>query len=63
MTCTLCESTATTERADRAELGYRRFRYRVCMREFNERMGTLFNRLQYPTDVVCLSAARPRIDV
>jgi transposase-like protein len=24
------------------------------MREFNERMGTLVNRLQYPTDVVCL---------
>jgi len=54
MTCPLCESTATTERADRTELGYRRFHCRVCMREFNERTRTLFSRLQYPTDVVCL---------
>jgi putative transposase len=54
MTCPHCESTATTERADRTELGYHRFRCRDCGRVFNERTGTLFNRLQYPTDVVCL---------
>jgi len=35
-------------------LGYRRFRCRTCKREFNERTGTCFNHLQYPTDVVCL---------
>jgi putative transposase len=54
MTCPHCESTATTERSDRTELGYRRFRCRDCQRVFNERTGTPFNRLQYPTDVVCL---------
>jgi transposase-like protein len=54
MTCPHCESTAVTERPDRTELGYRRFRCRACKREFNERTGTPFNRLQYPTDVVCL---------
>jgi putative transposase len=54
MTCSHCESTATTERSDRTELGYRRFRCRDCQRGFNERTGTPFNRLQYPTDVVCL---------
>jgi putative transposase len=54
MTCPHCESTATTERPDRTELGYRRFRCRDCRRGFNERTGTPFNRLQYPTDVVCL---------
>jgi putative transposase len=54
MTCPHCESTATTERPDRTELGYRRFRCRTCQRAFNERTGTLLNRLQYPTDVVCL---------
>jgi putative transposase len=54
MTCPHCESTATTERSDRTELGYRRFRCRACQRVFNERTGTPFNRLQYPTDVVCL---------
>ena len=48
------ESTATTQRSDRTALGYRRFRCRDCSRVFHERTGTLFNRLPYPTDVVCL---------
>ena len=54
MWCPYCESTATSERRERTELGYRRFRCRTCKREFNERTGTRFNHLQYPTDVVCL---------
>lgn len=54
MTCPYCASTATTDRPDRTELGYRRFRCRDCKRVFNERTGTLFNRLQYPTDLVSL---------
>ena len=54
MTCPYCQSTATVERPDRTELGYRRFRCRTCERGFNERTGTPYNRLQYPIDVVCL---------
>src|SRR3989475_4640588 len=54
MRCPHCESSATSERRERTELGYRRFRCRACLREFNERTGTRFNHLQYPTDVVCL---------
>jgi putative transposase len=54
MTCPHCESTAITQRSDRTELGYRRFRCRHCRRVFNERTETPFNCLQYPTDVVCL---------
>jgi putative transposase len=54
MTCPHCASTATTERPNRTALGYRRFRCRSCNRSFNERTGTLFNHLQYPTDVICL---------
>jgi putative transposase len=54
MTCPHCESTATTERPERTELGYHRFRCRDCQREFNERTGTPFNRLQYPTNLICL---------
>jgi putative transposase len=54
MACPHCGSTAITERPDRTELGYRRFRCRDCQRGFNKRTGTLYNRLQYPTDVVCL---------
>jgi putative transposase len=54
MPCPHCQSTATTERPDQTELGYRRFRRRHCIRVFNERTGTPFHRLHYPTDVVCL---------
>jgi putative transposase len=54
MRCPHCQSMATTERPDCTELGYRRFRCRDCQRGFNERTGTPFNRLQYPTDLVCL---------
>jgi putative transposase len=54
MSCPHCQSTATVERPDRTELGYRRFRCRTCKRGFNERTGTPYNRLQYSTDVVCL---------
>jgi putative transposase len=54
MRCPHCQSTATTKRPDRTELGYCRFRCCDCSRIFNERTGTLFNRLQYPTDVICL---------
>src|SRR5262245_35957384 len=54
MRCPHCEATATTERGERTELGSRRFRCCTCHREFNERTGTRFNHLQYPTDIVCL---------
>jgi putative transposase len=54
MRCPYCESAVITERPERTELGYRRFHCRGCTREFNERTRTPFNRLQYPTDVVCL---------
>jgi len=54
MECPYCQSSATTARGERTELGYQRFRCRACEGGFNERTGTLFNRLQYPTDVICL---------
>jgi transposase-like protein len=34
--------------------GYRHFRCGECQRGFNERTGTPLNRLQYPTEVICL---------
>jgi putative transposase len=36
MPCPHCQSTVTTERPDRTELGYRRFRCRACKRGFIE---------------------------
>ncbi len=47
-------ATVTTEQPRRTALGYRTFRCRACRRGFNERTGTPFNHLQYPTDVVLL---------
>ena len=55
MACPDCASTATTRRKGRTALGYERFRCRACRRRFNERTGTPFNDLQYPTDVVLLA--------
>ena len=55
MTCPHCQSDATTKLQHRTELGYRRFSCRSCQRRFNERTGSGFNRLQYPTDIVLLA--------
>ena len=55
MACPDCTSTATTKRKGRTALGYGRFRCRACRRRFNERTGTPFNDLQYPTDIVLLA--------
>ncbi len=53
MRCPHCHSTATSERSDRTAHGYRRFRYRES-RRFNERTGSVLNRLELPSDVVVL---------
>jgi hypothetical protein len=46
MHCPHCRSAATAGRRDRTALGYRRF---------NERTGTPFNDLPYPTHIVLLA--------
>ena len=54
MECPYCQSSATTERPETTARGYRRFRCCACARGFNERTGSVFNRMQYPPDVICL---------
>ncbi len=54
MPCPHCAATATAEQPRRTALGYRTFRCRACQRVFNERTGTPYHHLQYPTDVVLL---------
>ena len=54
---TLCPhrvATATVEQLRRTTLGYRTSRCPACGRMFNERTGTPYNHLQYPTDLVLL---------
>jgi putative transposase len=52
MACPHCDSPETTRRSGTTSLGYIRFQCRGCGRRFNERTATLFNELQYPTDIV-----------
>ena len=54
MRCLECGSQAVTERPERTAQGYRRFRCRMCAKQFNERSGTRLNRTQYPSDVIAL---------
>jgi len=54
MNCPYCASTVTKGRTKKTSLGYRTFCCSACKRTFNERTGTVFNYLEYPTDIVLL---------
>ena len=54
MRCLVCGSAVVKERPERTAQGYRRFRCRVCSKQFNERSSGLLNRTQYPSDVIAL---------
>jgi transposase-like protein len=54
MRCVACEAEEVSERPDRTAQGYRRFRCRVCGKQFNERTGRILNRAQRPSDVIAL---------
>jgi transposase-like protein len=54
MPCPHCRSTTTTDRSKTTQLGYRTFCCQTCQRTFNERSGTAFNYLEFPTDIVLL---------
>ena len=54
MNCPYCLLLATKQRCEKTSLGYRTYRCQQCQRTFNERTGTPFNYLEYPTDIVLL---------
>lgn len=54
MRCVECGSSAVSERPERTDQGYRRFRCRSCGKQFNERSLGLLNRTQHPSDVIAL---------
>jgi putative transposase len=54
MNCPHCALGTTKEQTKKTALGYRTFRGFACRPTFNERTGTPFNLLEYPTDVVLL---------
>ena len=54
MKCPQCKSPCTILLKGRTALGYRRFQCNHCRTRFNERSGSPFNFLEYPTDLVLL---------
>ncbi len=54
MPCPHCSSSDTKRLSRTPVLGYQVFHCRNCQRRFNERTGTPFNFLEYPTDIVLL---------
>jgi putative transposase len=50
-----CDSKNTYCRPNTTDLGYQEYRCQHCSCQFNERTGTVFNYLEYPTDVVILA--------
>ena len=54
MRCPHCAATTTRALSKTTALGYRIFRCSTCQRQFNERTGTPYNYLEFPTDIVLL---------
>ena len=52
MNCPSCHSRETLKLIGKTDLGYGVFRCSTCRRKFNERTGTPFNHLEFPTDIV-----------
>ena len=52
--CPKCQSTELSLLDRQTSRGYQRFRYKRCRCTFNERSGTVFNFLEYPTDLVLM---------
>jgi putative transposase len=52
MNCPHCQSRHTRKLDRSTDLGYTRFYCAKCGRKFNERTGTPFNYLEFPTDIV-----------
>ncbi|MDP9311026.1 MAG: IS6 family transposase, partial [Chloroflexota bacterium] len=49
MPCPHCAAATTNELTKHTQLGYRTFRCAACRRQFNERTGTPYNDLAFPT--------------
>lgn len=54
MNCPHCSSLTAIQLSRVTSLGYKCFRCSTCKRTFNERTNTVFNYLQFPTDIVLL---------
>lgn len=55
MDCPRCNSSNIRLCKSQTYLGYKQYRCRDCNSQYNERTGTSFNFIEYPTDVVMLT--------
>ena len=55
MNCPHCAAITTRKRTKKTKLGYTTFFCPHCHCTFNERTGTPFNSLEFPTDIVLLA--------
>ena len=52
MNCPHCQASQPRKLDKTTDLAYAVFRCRQCKRKFNERTGSPFNNLEFPTDIV-----------
>lgn len=55
MVCAHCDSSNTRPQKQKTNLGYKQYYCRRCQCQFNERTGTSFNYLEYPTEIVIMA--------
>ena len=55
MVCPHCDSSNTRPQKQKTNLGYKQYYCRRCQCQFNERTGTSFNYLEYPTEIVIMA--------
>jgi len=53
--CPACNSKRSFQLKKNTNLGYKQYRCLDCRKQYNERTGTVFNFLNYPTEVVLLT--------
>jgi putative transposase len=56
MACPFCNSASFTALKKATQLSYKRFQCRSCGKNYNQRTGTPFNYLEYPTEIVFQAA-------
>lgn len=55
MNCPHCKHERSKQLKYTTTLGYQQYRCRGCQKQFNERTGTAFNFIEYPTEVVMMA--------
>lgn len=59
MNCPHCLSAKTSEINAKTKLGYKHYSCQCCAKQFNERTGTKFNNIEYPTDLTVIAQPNP----